>query len=87
KYISSQRLPARTNCSIPVVCLVVEGGMDTIRTVLEYVTDSPPVPVVVVEGSGRAANLISFAHKYAKEMEESSTALDGIREQLLAEIQ
>ena len=87
KYISSQRLPARTICSIPVVCLVVEGGMDTIRTVLEYVTDSPPVPVVVVEGSGRAANLIAFAHKYATATDESSTVLDGMREQLLDEIQ
>jgi transient receptor potential cation channel subfamily M protein 3 len=87
KYISSQRLPARTVCSIPVVCLVVEGGMDTIRTVLEYVTDSPPVPVVVVEGSGRAANLIAFAHTYATATDESSTVLDGMREQLLAEIQ
>ncbi|KAI9554622.1 hypothetical protein GHT06_019895 [Daphnia sinensis] len=87
KYISSQRLLARTNCSIPVVCLVVEGGMHTIRTVLEYVTDSPPVPVVVVEGSGRAADLIAFAHKYASETGESSTVLDGMREQLLAAIQ
>ncbi len=61
--------------------------MDTIRTVLEYVTDSPPVPVVVVEGSGRAADLIAFAHKYATETGESSTVLDGMREQLLVEIQ
>lgn len=37
KYISSQRLPARSHCSIPVVCVVIEGGMHTIRTVLEYV--------------------------------------------------
>lgn len=80
-------MPARTQCSIPVVCLVVEGGMHTIRTVLEYVTDSPPVPVVVVEGSGRAADLIAFAHKYATETGESSTVLDGMREQLLAAIQ
>jgi transient receptor potential cation channel subfamily M protein 3 len=61
--------------------------MHTIRTVLEYVTDSPPVPVVVVEGSGRAADLIAFAHKYATETGESSTVLDGMREQLLAAIQ
>ena len=87
KYISSQKLLARTSCSIPVVCLVVEGGMHTIRTVLEYVTDSPPVPVVVVEGSGRAADLIAFAHKYTVETEDSSTVLEGMRDQLLAAIQ
>lgn len=84
KYISGQRLPARGTCSIPIVCLVVEGGMDTIRTVLKYVMDSPPVPVVVVEGSGRAADLLAFAHKCVTDADES--AQEGVREQLLAAI-
>lgn len=52
-----------THCSTPVVCLVIEGGTNTIRAVLEYVTDDPPVPVVVCDGSGRAADLIAFVHK------------------------
>ena len=52
-----------THSSTPVVCLVIEGGMNTIRAVLEYVTDTPPVPVVVCDGSGRAADLIAFVHK------------------------
>lgn len=56
--------PAGTHCSTPVVCLVIEGGTNTIRAVLEYVTDSPPVPVVVCDGSGRAADLLAFTHKY-----------------------
>ena len=43
--------------------LVIEGGTNTIRAVLEYVTDTPPVPVVVCDGTGRAADLIAFAHK------------------------
>ncbi len=47
--------------------MVVEGGTNTIRMVLEHVTDNPPVPVVVCDGSGRAADLISFTHRYAKE--------------------
>lgn len=51
----------------PVVCLVLEGGANTIRTVLECVTDNPPVPVVVCDGSGRAADLIAFTHKYAQD--------------------
>ena len=46
-----------------MVCVVVEGGPNTIRTVLEYVTDDPPVPVVVVEGSGRAADILAYAHR------------------------
>ena len=80
-------MPARTHCSIPVVCVVIEGGMHTIRTVLEYVTDSPPVPVVVCEGSGRAADLIAFTHKYALENGESSSVLDEMKEQLIGTIQ
>lgn len=52
-----------THSSIPVVALVIEGGTNTIRAVLEYVTDDPPVPVVVCDGSGRAADLIAFMHK------------------------
>ncbi|KAE8751679.1 hypothetical protein FOCC_FOCC001527 [Frankliniella occidentalis] len=63
KYISMQKLNPSTHCSTPVVCLVIEGGTNTIRAVLEYVTDSPPVPVVVCDGSGRAADLIAFTHK------------------------
>ena len=61
--------------------------MHTIRTVLEYVTDSPPVPVVVCEGSGRAADLIAFTHKYALENGESSSVLDEMKEQLIGTIQ
>jgi len=53
--------------NIPVVCVVVEGGTNTIRMVLEHVTDNPPVPVVVCDGSGRAADLISFTHRYARD--------------------
>lgn len=53
-----------THSSTPVVCLVIEGGTNTIRAVLEYVTDTPPVPVVVCDGSGRAADLIAFVHKW-----------------------
>ena len=53
--------------STPVVCLVLEGGTNTISTVLECVTDNPPVPVVVCDGSGRAADLIAFTQKYAQD--------------------
>lgn len=52
---------------VPVICVVLEGGANTIRSVLEYVTDKPPVPVVVCDGSGRAADLLAFTHKYAQE--------------------
>jgi len=53
--------------STPVVCLIMEGGSNTIRTVLEYVTEQPPVPVVVIDGSGRASDILAFTHKYVQE--------------------
>ncbi|XP_065218711.1 transient receptor potential cation channel trpm isoform X4 [Planococcus citri] len=86
KYISIQKLHPGTHCSTPVVCLVIEGGTNTIRAVLEYVTDTPPVPVVVCDGSGRAADLIAFTHKYASESGEQ-TVLENMKEYLLNTIQ
>lgn len=80
KYLSQQKFAHRSgneSCGIPVVCLVLEGGTNTIRTVLEYVTDQPPVPVVVCDGSGRAADLLAFAHKYSNS--------DGSLEEALCE--
>ncbi|CAF3698093.1 unnamed protein product [Adineta steineri] len=66
--------------NIPVVCVVVEGGTNTIRMVLEHVTDNPPVPVVICDGSGRAADLISFTHRYAR---DDGTMPVDIQEQLI----
>ena len=66
KYVSTQFLGGSDNTSgvsTPLVCLVIEGGTNTIRAVLEYVTATPPVPVVVCDGTGRAADLLAFAHK------------------------
>ncbi|XP_059081116.1 transient receptor potential cation channel trpm-like isoform X3 [Tigriopus californicus] len=84
KFISTQRLSA--NFYTPLVCLVIEGGTNTIRAVLEYVTDTPPVPVVVCDGTGRAADLIAFAHKYAVE-DGGPGPLDDMQEQIIQTIQ
>ncbi|XP_037717130.1 transient receptor potential cation channel trpm isoform X12 [Drosophila subpulchrella] len=95
KFISNLKLhPSKnhwlktnvTHSSTPVVCLVIEGGTNTIRAVLEYVTDSPPVPVVVCDGSGRAADLLAFVHKYASDGEEQ-TVLESMRDYLIGTIQ
>ncbi|CAG0882990.1 unnamed protein product [Darwinula stevensoni] len=87
KYISKLRLLSFQSCSIPVVSVVLEGGPNTIRSVLEYVTDSPPVPVVIVDGSGRAADLLAFAHRHSWNDEEMSLELEEVKSQLLATIQ
>ncbi|XP_026835812.1 transient receptor potential cation channel trpm isoform X3 [Drosophila erecta] len=86
KFISNLKLHPFTHSSTPVVCLVIEGGTNTIRAVLEYVTDSPPVPVVVCDGSGRAADLLAFVHKYASDGEEQ-TVLESMRDYLIGTIQ
>lgn len=52
---------------VPVVALIVEGGPNVISIVLEYLRDTPPVPVVVCDGSGRASDILAFGHKYAEE--------------------
>lgn len=49
--------------SVPLVCVVVEGGPAVLSTVLEYVNRSPSVPVIVFEGTGRAADLLALIHK------------------------
>ncbi|XP_074037016.1 transient receptor potential cation channel, subfamily M isoform X5 [Leptinotarsa decemlineata] len=81
KYISKQRLYPFTQSPIPLVCLVIEGGTNTIRAVLEYVTDEPPVPVVICDGSGRAADIIAFMCKY------ECSVLKSMKEYIIATIQ
>ena len=44
--------------------MVVEGGPTTIRTMLANISGHPPIPVVVFDGTGRAADIIAFTHKY-----------------------
>ncbi|XP_055010263.1 transient receptor potential cation channel subfamily M member 1-like [Boleophthalmus pectinirostris] len=69
---------------VPVVCLILEGGPNVISIVLESLKEEPPVPVVVCDGSGRASDILSFAHKYC---EEDGTVSEGVKDQLLVTIQ
>jgi len=52
---------------VPVVALVFEGGPNVILTVLDFLHESPPVPVVVCEGTGRAADILAYVHKQTEE--------------------
>ncbi|KAK3514501.1 hypothetical protein QTP70_018664, partial [Hemibagrus guttatus] len=63
RHIQRQRIHPRLGQRVPLVCVVVEGGPAVLSTVLEYVSRSPPVPVIVFEGTGRAADLLSLIHK------------------------
>ncbi|ELK24166.1 Transient receptor potential cation channel subfamily M member 3, partial [Myotis davidii] len=74
----------RLGQGVPVVGLVVEGGPNVFSIVLEYLREEPPVPVVVCDGSGRASDILSFAHKYC---EDGGVISEPLRDQLLVTIQ
>uniref|UniRef100_A0A672MS74 Transient receptor potential cation channel subfamily M member 1-like n=1 Tax=Sinocyclocheilus grahami TaxID=75366 RepID=A0A672MS74_SINGR len=84
KHISLQKINTRLGQGVPVVCLIVEGGPNVISIVLESLREEPPVPVVVCDGSGRASDIISFAHKYS---EVEGLVNEDAKEQLLVTIQ
>ncbi|XP_022605701.1 transient receptor potential cation channel subfamily M member 1 [Seriola dumerili] len=84
KHIALQKINTRLGQGVPVVCLILEGGPNVISIVLESLKEEPPVPVVVCDGSGRASDIISFAHRYC---EEDGLVSDSVREQLLVTIQ
>uniref|UniRef100_A0AAQ4RZ62 Transient receptor potential cation channel, subfamily M, member 1b n=1 Tax=Gasterosteus aculeatus aculeatus TaxID=481459 RepID=A0AAQ4RZ62_GASAC len=84
KHISLQKINTRLGQGVPLVCMIVEGGPNVISIALESLRDDPPVPVVVCDGSGRASDIISFAHKFS---EDGGMINDDVREQLLVTIQ
>uniref|UniRef100_A0A671UGX0 Transient receptor potential cation channel, subfamily M, member 1b n=1 Tax=Sparus aurata TaxID=8175 RepID=A0A671UGX0_SPAAU len=84
KHISLQKINTRLGQGVPLVCLIVEGGPNVISIALESLRDEPPIPVVVCDGSGRASDIISFAHKFS---EDGGLVNDDVREQLLVTIQ
>ncbi|XP_041442670.1 transient receptor potential cation channel subfamily M member 1-like isoform X1 [Xenopus laevis] len=84
KHISLQKINTRLGQGVPVVALIVEGGPNVITIVLECLREEPPVPVVICDGSGRASDIMSFAHKYS---EEGGIITESLRDQLLVTIQ
>ncbi|PWA18942.1 hypothetical protein CCH79_00004836 [Gambusia affinis] len=83
KHVNLQRIHARIGQCVPVVALIFEGGPNVILTVLEYLQESPPVPVVVCEGTGRAADILAYVHK---QTEEGGGLPDGVETDIVATI-
>ncbi|XP_018619237.1 transient receptor potential cation channel subfamily M member 7 isoform X2 [Scleropages formosus] len=83
KHINLQRIHARIGQGVPVVALIFEGGPNVILTVLEYLQESPPVPVVVCEGTGRAADILAYVHK---QTEEGGRLPDGVDTEIITTI-
>nr|XP_014340313.1 PREDICTED: transient receptor potential cation channel subfamily M member 7 isoform X4 [Latimeria chalumnae] len=83
KHVNLQRIHARIGQGVPVVALIFEGGPNVILTVLEYLQESPPVPVVVCEGTGRAADILAYIHK---QTEEGGRLTDGVEDEIISTI-
>ncbi|XP_053575306.1 LOW QUALITY PROTEIN: transient receptor potential cation channel subfamily M member 7-like [Bombina bombina] len=81
--LSLHQIHARTGKRIPLVAFILEGGPNTVLTVLEYLHQRPPVPVVVCEGSGRAADLLAFVHK---QTDFKGNLPDGTEAEIIASI-
>ncbi|XP_007937798.1 transient receptor potential cation channel subfamily M member 6 [Orycteropus afer afer] len=82
KYLSLQKIHSRTRQGVPVVGLVVEGGPNVILSVWETVKDKDPV--VVCEGTGRAADLLAFTHKH---LADGGTLSPQVKEEIICMIQ
>ncbi|XP_051513447.1 transient receptor potential cation channel subfamily M member 7-like isoform X2 [Myxocyprinus asiaticus] len=83
KHINLQRIHARIGQGVPVVALIFEGGPNVILTVLEYLQERPPVPVVVCEGTGRAADILAYVHK---QTEPDCALPDGVEAEIISTI-
>ncbi|EPY73925.1 transient receptor potential cation channel, subfamily M, member 6, partial [Camelus ferus] len=82
KYLSLQKIHSCSRQGVPVVGLVVEGGPNVILSVWETVKDKDPV--VVCEGTGRAADLLAFTHKH---LADEGTLRPQVKEELICMIQ
>ncbi|XP_076450410.1 transient receptor potential cation channel subfamily M member-like 2 [Babylonia areolata] len=59
--------------NVPSVLIVVEGGINTMKTVRESITRK--IPVVVIDKSGRAADFIALAFRLTKNLNDEDQTL------------
>ncbi|CAH1255650.1 TRPM5 [Branchiostoma lanceolatum] len=70
-----------TDLGVPVVVLAVEGGPHTLKNVSEALTRE--IPVVIAEGSGRAADIIAYAYKRRKRIrQQDADIIKDLRDQI-----
>jgi hypothetical protein len=55
--------PQPAGQGIPLVAIIVEGGTDAISEAKDHLANGQPF--VVIDGSGRAADIIAYAHRHA----------------------
>ncbi|KAK3595122.1 hypothetical protein CHS0354_002375 [Potamilus streckersoni] len=70
KFISNKKintgLAEKLRVDLPVVKIVVEGGVNTMKTVWKSV--AADIPVLVLQGSGRAADFISYGYQLSRDV-------------------
>uniref|UniRef100_A0A0R3TI71 LSDAT_euk domain-containing protein n=1 Tax=Rodentolepis nana TaxID=102285 RepID=A0A0R3TI71_RODNA len=69
---------------VPVVGVLIEGGQHAFRRVLDLLTGENPIPVVICDGSGRAADLLAFMSRYA---DSDGDLVPKLRRQVVANIE
>ncbi|XP_072046376.1 transient receptor potential cation channel subfamily M member 7-like [Amphiura filiformis] len=72
--------------AIPAVCVVLGGGLNTIKVVLKNITRNPIIPAVVVNGSGQGADLMAYAYQKSDENGEITEEHIAQLERKIAEV-
>ncbi|XP_014879157.1 transient receptor potential cation channel subfamily M member 2-like, partial [Poecilia latipinna] len=76
QYISDQTLGNKaTTIKTPVVCVALDGGYGTLKTVHQAITKG--IPCVILEGSGRIADVIA---RVFKQRNTSTTDIDDFND-------
>uniref|UniRef100_A0A914E495 TRPM SLOG domain-containing protein n=1 Tax=Acrobeloides nanus TaxID=290746 RepID=A0A914E495_9BILA len=75
--IEKQKISGNINKTVPVVGILLEGGITDIITVYDYVITPPKIPVVIIDDSGRAASIIAYI-AYNNEEKQATKILEDI---------
>ena len=59
------------SASVPIVCVMVEGGSGTIDTVKNALINE--IPCVVIDGSGRAADVLAYVVKHSAKIDQNKS--------------
>ena len=75
---------ARKRTKVPIVCVMVEGGPGTIATVINALVNG--TPCVVIEGSGRAADVLAYAVNLFEKLNYSDSLSEEDRKEKLGKL-
>ncbi|XP_036366207.1 uncharacterized protein LOC115221041 [Octopus sinensis] len=80
--ISQEKIPEQENFKIPAVVVLVGGGLETLKSVLDSISHN--IPVITVKGCGPAADFMAFANQTEFDVDEDDGKLKAdIREKII----